>query len=388
MVTSSSLPAFSPLRYAMVGGGRDAFIGAVHRMAAALDGQAVLVAGALSSTPDKSIASGRDLGLERVYPTWQAMLEAERALPPDQRIDFVSIVTPNHVHFPVAKAFAEAGIHVVLDKPMVLSSDEARQLVGAVERSGVVFAVTYNYTGYPMVKQAAHLVRSGALGTIRKVFVEYHQGWLSAKLEDSGQKQAAWRTDPARSGIAGCVGDIGTHAEDLAHTITGLDIESLCADVSTFVSGRALDDDAAILLRFKGGAKGTLTCSQVCFGEENGLSIRVFGTAGALAWKQEEPNFLIHTPKDGAKRILKPGGPESGASAHATRLPPGHPEAFIEAFANVYRGAMAAIRAKRAGQAPTGLAAEFPTVHDGARGVRFIERVIESGRAGGTWVQF
>ncbi|MBX3322267.1 MAG: Gfo/Idh/MocA family oxidoreductase [Phycisphaeraceae bacterium] len=388
MVTSSSLPTFKPLRYAMVGGGRDAFIGAVHRMAAALDGQAVLVAGALSSTPDKSIASGRDLGLERVYPTWQAMLEAELALPPDQRIDFVSIVTPNHVHFPVARAFVEAGIHVVLDKPMVLSSDEAGALVAAVEKSNVVFAVTYNYSGYPMVKQAASLVRSGAIGDVRKVFVEYHQGWLSAKLEDSGQKQAEWRTDPARSGIAGCVGDIGTHAENLAHTITGLEIESLCADVSTFVEGRALDDDAAVLLRFKGGAKGTLTCSQVCFGEENNLSIRVYGSHGAIAWRQEEPNTLILTPVGGPKQIIRPGGPETSASAHATRLPPGHPEAFIEAFANIYRGAIEAIRARRASQTPTGLATEFPSVHDGARGVRFIERVIESGRAGGAWVKF
>ncbi len=388
MVTGSELNVTLPLRYGMVGGGRDAFIGAVHRMAAALDGQARLVAGALSSTPEKSIASGRDLGLERVYPTWQAMLEAELALPPEQRIDFVSIVTPNHVHFPVAKAFAEAGFHVVLDKPMVLSSVEAQALIAAVEKSNVVFAVTYNYTGYPMVKQAASLVRSGAIGDVRKVFVEYHQGWLSGKLEDSGQKQAEWRTDPARSGIAGCVGDIGTHAENLAYTITGLEIDSLCADVSTFVEGRALDDDAAVLLRFKGGAKGTLTCSQVCFGEENGLSIRVYGTHGAIIWRQEEPNTMILTPVGGPKQIIRPGGPETSASAHATRLPPGHPEAFIEAFANIYRGSIDAIRARKTGQIPTGLATEFPTVHDGARGVRFIERAIESGRAGGKWVQF
>ncbi|RMH11123.1 MAG: gfo/Idh/MocA family oxidoreductase [Planctomycetota bacterium] len=390
MVSGKDSGPHTRLRYGMVGGGRDAFIGAVHRMAAALDGQAELVAGALSSTPEKSIASGRDLGLadDRNYGSWQDMLAGELARKPGDRIDFVSIVTPNHVHFPVAQAFAKAGIHVVLDKPMVLSSDQANALVQAVEESGVVFAVTYNYTGYPMVKQAAQLVRSGAIGNVRKVFVEYHQGWLSDKLEDTGQKQAAWRTDPKRSGIAGCVGDIGTHAENLVHTITGLEISELCADVTTFVQGRALDDDAAVLLRFSNGARGTLTCSQVCYGEENGLSIRVYGTKGALAWKQEEPNFLIYTPTDGAKRILKPGGPESAASAHATRLPPGHPEAFIEAFANIYRGAIEAIRALQAGEAPHGLAAEFPTVYDGARGVRFIERVIESGRAGGSWIQF
>jgi len=388
MVSGKDINPNTKLRYGMVGGGRDAFIGAVHRMAAALDGQTDFVAGALSSSPEKSIASGRDLGLadDRNYGSWQDMLAGERDRP--DRIDFVSIVTPNHMHFPVAKAFAEAGFHVVLDKPMVLSSEEAKQLAKAVDKSGVVFAVTYNYTGYPLVKQAAHLVRSGAIGQVRKVFVEYHQGWLSGKLEESGQKQAAWRTDPKRSGIAGCVGDIGTHAENLVAAVTGLEIEELCADVTTFVEGRALDDDAAVLLRFKGGAKGVLSCSQVCYGEENGLAIRVYGTRGALAWRQEEPNQLIHTPADGAKRILTRGGPESAESAHATRLPPGHPEAFIEAFANVYRGAVAAIRAHGAGEKPAGLAAEYPTVANGAQGVRFIERVIESGRQGGAWVKF
>lgn len=390
MVSGKELGATAPLRYGMVGGGRDAFIGAVHRMAAALDGQAAFVAGALSSTPEKSIASGRDLGLadDRNYESWQQMLERESARPESERIDFVSIVTPNDTHFPVAKAFVDAGFHVVLDKPMVLSSEQAQALAEAVERAGVVFAVTYNYTGYPMVKQAASLVRSGAIGAVRKVFVEYHQGWLSDKLEDSGQKQAAWRTDPKRSGIAGCVGDIGTHAENLVATVTGLEIESLCADVSTFVEGRSLDDDAAVLLRLTGGGKGVLTCSQVCFGEENNLTLRVFGTQGAIAWRQEEPNFLIHTGADGVKRIITRGGPESGASAHANRLPAGHGEAFVVAFANVYLGVVEAIRARRAGAAATGLGAELPTVHDGARGVRFIERVIESGRQGGAWVEF
>ncbi len=390
MVSGKDINPTTKLRYGMVGGGRDAFIGAVHRMAAALDQQAEFVAGALSSSPEKSLASGRDLGLadDRNYESWQQMLERESARPAEDRIDFVSIVTPNHVHFPVAKAFVEAGFHVVLDKPMVLSSEEASQLAAAVNKSGVVFAVTYNYTGYPMVKQAASLVRSGVIGDVRKVFVEYHQGWLSGKLEESGQKQASWRTDPKRSGIAGCVGDIGTHAENLVAAVTGLEIEELCADVTTFVEGRALDDDASVLLRFKGGAKGVLTCSQICFGEENGLTLRVYGTKGAIAWKQEDPNHFIHTPEDGAKRIVTRGGAESGASAHATRLPPGHPEAFIEAFANIYRGAIEAIRAQRNGEDCAGLAAEFPTVANGSQGVRFIERVIESGRKGGVWVKF
>jgi predicted dehydrogenase len=383
-----------PLTFGMIGGGRDAFIGAVHRIAAQLDSQARFVAGALSSTPDKAIASGKDLGLasDRNYATWRDMLAGELKRPAGDRIDFVSIVTPNHVHYDPAKAFAEAGFHVVLDKPMVMNESQAADLVRTAARHDVVFAVTYNYTGYPMVKKAADLVRTGKLGAIRKVFVEYHQGWLATRLEASGQKQADWRTDPARAG-AGAVGDIGSHAENLVSTITGLHIQSLCADVSTFVEGRSIDDDAAVLLRFKEAhgqsARGVLTCSQVCVGEENALSIRVYGTEGALAWRQEHPNQLTYTPRGHPPLIYSRGGPEVGDHAsHATRLPAGHPEGFYEAFANVYRGAIEAIRAKRESRDPAAGSLNFPTVEDGARGVRFIERVIESGRLGGTWVEF
>lgn len=382
-----------PLKYGMVGGGQGAFIGAVHRMACALDQQAVLVAGALSSSPERSLASARDLGLspDRSYPSWQEMLRTERARPAADRLDFVSIVTPNDSHYPIAKAFVEAGFNVVLDKPMVHTSEQATELVAAVERAGVVFAVTYNYTGYPLVKEAARLVRTGALGTIRKVFVEYHQGWLATRLEETGQKQAGWRTDPARSGVAGAVGDIGSHAENLVSTITGLRIESLCAEATTFVPGRRLDDDAAVLLRFHGGARGVLTCSQVCIGEENNLSIRVYGTAGALAWRQEEPNRLEFTAAEGPRQVItRASGSVGPEAAAATRLPAGHPEAFIEAFANVYRGVFEAIRARpKAGSArgaPGETRISYPTVLDGARGVRFIERVIESSHAGSSWV--
>ncbi len=380
MVSGSQQHSSSRLRFGMVGGGQGAFIGAVHRMAASLDHQAELIAGALSSTPEKSIASGRELGLDdgRNYESWEQMLERELARDESERIDFVSIVTPNHVHYPVAKAFAEAGIHVVCDKPLVLNSEQADDLVRTVEKSGVVFAVTYNYTGYPLVKRARDLVRSGQLGEIRKIFVEYHQGWLATKLEESGQKQAEWRTDPKRAG-AGAVGDIGSHAENLVSTITGLEIESLCADVSTFVGGRSIDDDAAVLLRFKTGAKGVLTCSQVCVGEENGLAIRVVGEKGGLTWRQENPNEMTVKWLDGRLETMTRGTGSPGESEQAaTRIPPGHPEGFIEAFANVYRGVFEAIRAKREQRAVSGLAIEFPTVKDGARGVRFIEAVLRS----------
>lgn len=374
------------LRFGMVGGGQGAFIGAVHRMAATLDGEAVLVAGALSSTAEKSLASGRELGLadDRNYESWEQMIERELARAAEDRIDFVSIVTPNHVHHPVARAFADAAIHVVCDKPLVLNSDQAQDLVETVERTGVVFCVTYNYTGYPLVKRARDLVRSGALGKVRKVFVEYHQGWLATRLEESGQKQAEWRTDPKRAG-GGAIGDIGSHAENLLCTITGLEIESLCADVSTFVEGRKIDDDAAVLLRLSNGAKGVLTCSQVCVGEENGLAIRVVGEKGSLSWRQENPNEMAVKWLDGRIEIMtRATGSPGQTEQAATRIPSGHPEGFIEAFANVYLGVFEAIHAKREGREPTGLGTEFPTVHDGARGVRFIEGVL---RSDGKWIQ-
>jgi predicted dehydrogenase len=376
------------LRYGMVGGGRDAFIGAVHRKAMAMDGQYEFVAGALSSNPDKAHASGQDLGLadDRNYGSWEEMLEKERKRPASDRIDLVSIVTPNHVHYPVAKAFAAAGFHVVCDKPLVHTSKQANDLIRTVERSGVVFAVTYNYTGYPRVKQARHMIQKGQLGTIRKVIVEYNQGWLATNLESTGQKQADWRTDPRRSGAAGAIGDIGSHAENLVATVTGLEIESICADLTTFVSGRKLDDDGNLLLRYTNGARGVLIASQIEIGGENDLRLRVFGSKGGLEWHQENPNYLIWNPLEGPRQILTRGsGYLCDAAQKATRLPTGHPEAFLEAFANVYLGAAEAIRARQARKKLGKLEGDFPTVLDGARGVHFIEKTVESAGSSKKW---
>ncbi|PNY80393.1 oxidoreductase [Deinococcus koreensis] len=372
----------------MVGGGQGAFIGAVHRMAARLDGHYEMVAGALSSTPEKALASGRDLGLDasRSYPTWEAMLDGELARPEGERIDAVSIVTPNHLHYPVARAFAQAGIHVICDKPLVHSSDQANDLLAVVKQSGVVFAVTYNYTGYPLIRHARDMIRAGTLGDLRKVVVEYHQGWLATRLEDTDSKQAGWRTDPARSGLAGAVGDIGSHAENLAATVTGLELESICADLSTFVPGRRLDDDASLLLRFTSGARGVLLCSQIEVGHENDLRLRVAGTQGSLSWCQEHPNQLDYLPLDGPRQVLTRGqGYLSPAAQAATRLPGGHPEAFIEAFANVYSGAAEAIRARQERREPDPLIAIYPTLADGARGVHFIEKTVESSQSERKW---
>lgn len=379
------------LKLGMVGGGRDAFIGAIHRNAAWLDGAFELVAGALSSTPEKARASGKDLGLPdgRNYGTWQEMIEGESTLPPGERIDAVSIVTPNHMHYPVAKAAVEAGFHVICDKPLVHSSQEARDLVAAVKNAGTVFAVTYNYTGYPMVKQARHMVRNGELGTIRKVIVEYNQDWLATKLEEQGLKQAEWRTDPARSGIAGAIGDIGSHAENLAATITGLEIGHVCADVTTFVSGRRLDDDGNVLLRYTSGAKGILFASQISAGEENDLRIRVYGEKASLTWHQENPNNLHFKPVGAPEQVMKRGnGYLCDEAKRASRIPPGHPEAFLEAFANVYRGAALAILEARGEAQRDSDDLDFPTVEDGARGVKFIETVIRSGSSDQKWVPF
>ncbi|TVR35011.1 MAG: gfo/Idh/MocA family oxidoreductase [Spirochaetaceae bacterium] len=377
------------LKLGMVGGGRDAFIGAVHRSAAWLDGMYELSAGALSSTPEKAKASGKDLGLsdERNYESWEQMLEKESARAEGERIDAVSIVTPNHMHFPVAKAFVEAGFHVICDKPLVHSSEQAEELVRLVEQKGTVFAVTYNYTGYPMVKQARQMVRDGALGAIRKVIVEYNQDWLATKLEDQGAKQAEWRTDPKRSGIAGVVGDIGSHAENLVATITALELESLCADVSTFVPGRALDDDANLLVRYRSGAKGLMFASQISAGEENDLRIRIYGEKASLTWHQENPNYLRYKPLGEPEQVLKRGtGYLCEAAQRAGRIPPGHPEAFIEAFANVYRNAGLSIKALKEGRTPDEFESDFPTVADGARGVKFIEKTIESGKSSQKWI--
>ncbi|CAN5610831.1 Gfo/Idh/MocA family oxidoreductase [soil metagenome] len=369
------------LRYGMVGGGPGAFIGAVHRRAVALDGLAELVAGAFSSNAEKSAAHGRELHLapERVYASYEEMAEREAALPEDERIDFVSIVTPNHLHFPVARTFVERGFHVICDKPLTTTLEDAEALCRLVEERGVIFALTHNYTGYPMVKQARALVQEGALGELRKVVVEYSQGWLSTLVEATGSKQADWRTDPARAG-AGAIGDIGTHAENLAHYITGLEMEQLFAEVSTFVEGRRIDDDANMLIRYRGGAKGILFCSQISVGEENRLAIRVYGTEASLEWKQEEPNFLSVRRNDGPTDVFKPGHDYlAPAARHATRLPSGHPEAFFEAFANIYANAIRTIAARMAGEEPDPLDLDFPTVRDGALGVNFIHAALRSG---------
>jgi predicted dehydrogenase len=378
-----------PLRYGMVGGGRNAFIGAVHRAAAALDQQAVLTAGALSSDPARARESARDLNIadERAYASWDALLEGELARPADERIDLVVIVTPNDVHYPVAKAAVEAGFHVVCDKPLVHTSEQAAELVELVRERGTVFGVTYNYTGYPLVRHARDMVANGELGELRKVVVQYSQGWLATRLEETGNKQAEWRTDPARSGIAGAMGDIGSHAENLAATITGRHVTHVSADLATVVPGRRLDDDAAVLLRLQGEVRGLLVASQIEIGQENNLRIRVHGSEGSLAWGQEDPNLLVHAPASGPSRTLRRGNDYLSESAQkATRIPPGHPEGYLEAFANVYLGVFEAIRAQQAGTALGPLEGQFPTVEDGARGVRFIERVVESGASDEKWV--
>ncbi len=377
------------LRYAMVGGGRDAFIGAVHRNAMALDGQYELVAGALSSTPGKSRASGEDLGLadDRNHGTWQELLADELRRPADERIDVVAIVTPNHVHHEVARAFVDAGFHVVCDKPLVHTSAQADALAERVAANGTLFAVTYNYSGYPMVREARELVRTGAIGAVRKVVVEYHQGWLAGALESSNNKQSTWRIDPARGGPAGAMADIGSHAENLISVVTGLELESLCADLTAFGAGRQLDDDASLLLRFVGGARGVMTASQIAVGNENDLRLRVMGERGMLDWRQEEPNLLVHAPIDGPRRVLTRNAPWlSEPARRACRLPPGHPEGFIEAFANVYLGVAADLRLRASqGRAATVDEAEYPRIADGVRGVRFIEKTVESAASNVKW---
>jgi len=373
----------------MVGGGRDAFIGAVHRHAMALDGQYAFTAGALSASSGKALASGRDLGLAdaRNHGSWQALLADELKRPEDDRVDLVTIVTPNHVHYEVARAFVDAGFHVVCDKPLVHTSAQADDLVARVAAQGTVFGVTYNYTGYPMVRQAREMVRAGAIGTVRKVIVEYHQGWLATQLEASANKQADWRTDPARSGIAGAIGDIGSHAENLMLNVTGLEIDSLCADLTAFVPGRRLDDDGNLLLRFTNGARGVLIASQIEAGCENDIRLRVFGERGMLDWRQEDPNHLIHAPIDGPRMILTRNSPWlSEAAKRACRLPAGHPEAFIEAFANLYVGVAADIRSRLDSGMPASKAdADYPRIEDGARGVRFIEKTVESAASAQKW---
>ena len=378
------------IRMGMVGGGRDAFIGAVHRMAAALDGHIELVCGAFSSDPERSRASGADFYLpaHRVYGDFREMMAAEAKLPAGERMDFVSIVTPNNVHFPVAKAALEAGFHVLSDKPMTFDLAEARQLAALVERTGLQFGLTHNYTGYPMVKEARHMVRSGAIGAVRKVVVEYPQGWLASLIESEGQKQASWRTDPARAGASSCMGDIGTHAENLMEYITGLEIAELCADLSTMVEGRQLEDDGNVLVRLDNGARGVLYASQISAGEENPLTIRIYGELAGLEWRQEEPNTLTVKWGDRHREVRRTGvGELSAASAAHTRLPAGHPEGFVEAFANLYRNYALALQARLAGEQPAAEHLDFPTVHDGVRGMAFITACVASSASDQKWTK-
>lgn len=375
------------IRLGMVGGGQGAFIGAVHRIAARIDDQFELVAGALASDSIRAKASAKDLGIadDRAYGSFEEMAKAEAAR--SDGIEAVSIVTPNHMHSPVAKAFLGAGMHVICDKPLTTTVAEAEELVALVRKTGRVFVVTHNYTGYPMVRQARAMVANGDLGEIRLVQAEYPQDWLTERLETSGQKQAAWRTDPARSGAGGCVGDIGTHAYNLACFVTGLELDELLAQLSTFVEGRLLDDDVQILLRWKGGAKGMLWASQVAVGNENGLTLRVYGSKGGLEWAQENPNHLWFTPHGRPKQLLTRGG--AGALVEAgrvTRIPSGHPEGYLEGFATIYAEAARAIRAAETGTKQD-LAVIFPTIEDGLAGVKFIDAALRSSASNGAWVR-
>ena len=375
------------IRLGMVGGGQGAFIGAVHRLAARMDDQYEFVAGALASTPEKAKASGEELGLaaDRIYADYQSMAKAEAAR--KDGIEAVSIVTPNHVHFAAAKAFLEAGINVICDKPLTNTVAEAQELAALVKAKGLIFAVTYNYSGYPMIRQAREMVKAGELGELRLVHGEYPQDWLTTAVEKTGQKQADWRTDPARSGAGGCVGDIGTHTYQLACYVSGLELDSLLADLTSFVPGRKLDDDSNVMLRFKGGAKGHIWTSQVAPGNENGLKLRVYGTKGGLEWTQADPNYLWFTPYGEPKKLITRGGSGAGAAAgRVTRVPPGHPEGYLEGFANIYTEAARAIRARRDGK-PEDKDVVFPGVHDGLKGVVFVEACVRSSASGGTWVK-
>lgn len=370
------------LRAGIVGGGAGAFIGSVHRIACELDSQALVVAGAMSSDPERARQSAEAWYLDRSYDSFQKMAEGESSRP--DGIDFVIVATPNNMHFPVARAFLEKGINVVCDKPMTFTLEEAQELVKLVESRKTVFAVTHNYTGYPAVRQAREMIERGEIGEVRKVMVEYIQDWLMEPVEKSGQKQAAWRTDPARAGISCCVGDIGTHGENLMEYITGLKIKSLCAELNTFVPGRQLDDDANMLLRLEKGAKGYLSCSQIACGEENNLNIRIYGSKAGLEWRQEDPNYLIVKPEGKPWQRLGRGQGYMGEAAKAaTRTPPGHPEGYLEGFATLYKHIIADIRRVKSGQAPVG---GYPTARDGLRGIQFVIKAVESSKKGAVWV--
>lgn len=374
----------------MVGGGRGAFIGAVHRIAAAIDQQIELVCGAFSSDPERSKASGADFFLPpgRCYGTFQEMIEKEKALPEGERMDFVAIVTPNHMHFPPAKLALENGFHVLSDKPACFDLAESKALGEVVKASGRLYGLTHNYTGYPLVKEARDMIRAGKLGKIRKVVVEYPQGWLATRLEASGQKQAGWRTDPSQSGAGGCVGDIGTHAENLAEYITGLKISELAADITSFVEGRLLDDDVNVLLRFDNGAKGILHSSQISVGEENNLNIRVYGEIGGIEWHQREPNTMLVKWLDQPMQVYRTANGYLGKNAAAaSRTPPSHPEGYLEAFANIYKSFANHIRAFESGTTADEVALDYPKIEDGIRGMAFIEAVVASSKGNAAWTR-
>lgn len=374
------------IRLGMVGGGRDAFIGGVHRIAARMDDRYELVAGALSASPEKALASGQDLGLDdkRIYTDFAQMARREARI--KNGIEAVAIVTPNHMHAAPAIEFLRRGIHVICDKPLTSTLADARKLARVVGKSDALFILTHNYTGLPMVRQAREMVQSGELGNIRVVQVEYPQDWLSRNIESDGQKQAAWRTDPEQSGAGGSIGDIGTHAHNLAGFVTGLEVESLCADLDSFVDGRVLDDNAHVLLRYEGGAKGMLWCSQVAPGHENGLKIRVYGTKGSLEWVQADPNYLWHSPLGEPRRLLTRMGAGTGENANrVSRVPPGHPEGYLEGFANIYTEAARAIEARRTG-AQLDKAVHYPGLADGLAGMAFIDACVRSSKRGGRWV--
>ena len=387
-ITGTTEKSTGRIRYGMVGGGQGAFIGAVHRLAARIDDHYEFVAGALSADPAKAKASGQELGLnaDRIYSDYAAMAKAEAKRA--DGIEVVSIVTPNHMHFPVAKAFIEAGIHVICDKPLSLNLKEAKQLEALLKKNPkVIFALTHNYSGYPMIRQARAMVEAGELGEIRLVQGEYPQDWLTTDLEKTGQKQAAWRTDPKRSGAGGCVGDIGTHTYQLATFVSGLTLDELACDLTSFVKGRKLDDNVQAMLRFKGGAKGAIWASQVAVGHENGLKLRVYGTKGGIEWTQADPNYLWFTPFGEQKRLITRGGAGAGpAAARMTRIPSGHPEGYLEGFANIYSEVAQAIKAARAGKKPP-KDVSFPGIVDGVQGMAFIEACVKSSAKNARWVK-
>jgi predicted dehydrogenase len=387
-ITGTSEKKTGRIRLGMVGGGQGAFIGAVHRLAARMDDHYEFVAGALSSDAARAKASGEELGLapERIYGDFREMAKAEAKR--KDGIEAVSIVTPNHMHYPAAKAFIEAGIHVICDKPLALNLKEALALEKLLARNPkVIFALTHNYSGYPMIRQARAMVAAGELGDIRLVQGEYPQDWLTTDLEKSGQKQAAWRTDPKRTGAGGCVGDIGTHTYQLGCFVSGLKLDELSADLTTFVKGRRVDDNIHVMMRYKGGAKGMIWASQVAPGNENGLKIRVYGTKGGLEWVQADPNYLWYSPFGEPKRLITRGGAGSNAAAaRVTRVPPGHPEGYLEGFANLYTEVASAIKARRAGKKPD-KDVQFPGIEDGVAGMAFIEACVKSSAKNGKWVK-